>query len=111
MPEGTKLDQQLQTLLETAKALNTASDQLNDILTAVEEQLVTANLGLEVWFVNDSLHELSRRFVRRLEDDTLVEYATVELGFARVAGAWQLAARDRVVIERGATYPRGIASS
>jgi hypothetical protein len=99
MPEGTKkLGQQLTLLLEAAEALNTASNNINTILHAVEEQLIKANIGLEVWLTGPT-QVLSRSDVQRT-DQNGTRYTDVEAGFTKLHDGWHLAARH-ISVEEG----------
>jgi hypothetical protein len=101
MPEGTKLGKQLQTLLETAQTLNTKSDEINGIITALDEQLARANLGCEVWLDQYADHELSRRFAGRLDDpEGITRYEVRQLGYARCGDGWHLSVREVTVTEQ-----------
>jgi hypothetical protein len=90
MPEGT-LTHDLTALLATAETLNHASNSINTILTAVEQQLVKANVGLEVWLIGSPL---SSSTPERIDDHKMPSYTNVELGFAKLKDGWHLAARD-----------------
>ena len=90
MPEGT-LTHDLTALLTTAETLNHASNSINTILTAVEQQLVQANLGLEVWLIHSPL---SSSTPERDDNDEKLSSTNVELGFAKLHDGWHLAARD-----------------
>src|ERR671924_1835184 len=98
MPEGKKLGQQLTLLLEAAEALNTASNDINIILHAVEEQLIKANIGLEVWLTGSG-QVLSHSHAERTDNDS-TRYTDVELGFAKLHDGWHLAARH-IAVEEG----------
>jgi hypothetical protein len=92
MPEG-KLAPMLTTLLTEAETLNTASNSINTIINAVEERLVQANLGLEVWLIHTPLSDDTR-------PDENDEYGRKiqlarELGFAQVGSRWHIAIREQ----------------
>ena len=97
MPEGT-LTKQLTALLATAETLNNASNSINTILLAVEEQLMKANIGLEVWLPCPP-YPLSRSTPKPIDGGDGICYWRVELGFAKVGDAWHFAARDFFVKE------------
>jgi len=109
MPDGKKLTLPLRTLLDTAETLNNASNNLNTILQAVEDQLTTANIGLEVWLEDPAqrlesirdrweMDERDRRTFMELGLTDLVDgrdcYICTELGYARTGDGWHLAVRE-----------------
>jgi hypothetical protein len=98
MPEGKKLGHQLTLLFEAAETLNTASNNINTILQAVEEQLVKANIGLEVWLTEQG-QVLSRSPAERTDEGN-TSYTDVELGFAKLHDGWHLAVRH-IGVEEG----------
>src|SRR5215831_7486788 len=100
MPEGTKLSQQLQALLDTAETLNSKSDHINTLLKAVEDTLVKANIGLEVWLDSSAHHELRRENPRQTEvNGKAICWDVAELGFARLLDGWHLAIRMGTITE------------
>src|SRR5215470_4289316 len=109
MPDGKKLTLPLRTLLDTAATLNNASNSLNTILQAVEDQITAANIGLEVWLEAPALRlerirdrwemdERDRRTFTELGLTDLVDgrecYIYTELGYARTGDGWHLAVRE-----------------
>ena len=99
MPEGKQWGPPLQALLETAETLNTASARLNTILHDVEQKLVAAHIGLEVW-LTDARQALERSPGARLSSDGVTSYTWVELGFTSLPDGWHLAARH-IGVEEG----------
>jgi hypothetical protein len=92
MPDSKKFAPALARLLDAAEALNLATDKLNKTLHTFEEQLIQANVGIEVW-LEDTTHRLSA--IQHAETDTEPPARTfVELGFARLRDGWHLVARD-----------------
>jgi hypothetical protein len=61
----------------------------------VEQQLIKANIGLEVWLEEAAQRLSSSTSTRDTDDFTRFTYA--ELGFARLRDGWHIAARDFVV--------------
>jgi hypothetical protein len=92
MPEGKKLTPHLNALFETVETLNTSSNSINTILQAVEQQLIKANIGLEVWLESSAQHLSSSTSARDRDDCTRLTYT--ELGFTRLRDGWHIAARD-----------------
>ena len=99
MPEGKQWGAPLQALLATAETLNTASTRLNTILQDVEQTLVAAHIGLEVW-LTDARQALERSTGARLSSDGVTGSTWVELGFARLPDGWHLAVRH-IDVEEG----------
>ena len=92
MPDSKKLAQSLQALLDAAATLNSRSDMINATLQAVETQIIESHLGLEAWLEADE-HRLVVRS-GGLDASGCAQRAYVELGFARLADGWHLAARE-----------------
>jgi len=92
MPDGKKLAPHLHALLETAETLNKTSDSINAILQAVENQLVEANIGLEIWLDGDAFRLSATPPTE--DTDGIPRYTFVELGFFRFRDGWHIAARD-----------------
>ena len=92
MSDDKKLTPLLSSLLDTADTLNARSKKINTILQTVEEQLVQANVGLEVWLASPG-QRLSADAPGRDDDDRLCVSYT-EFGFTRLHDGWHLAAQE-----------------
>jgi hypothetical protein len=64
---------ELQGLQPIAEALNTESNQINSTIAALNAKLAALNVGIEVWLGLDEDH--------------------IQIGYAKVDDAWQLATR------------------
>jgi len=75
------LDQVLQKLAERAAALNAASDEMNTVLEAVQDRLAELRAGVVGWLPD----------VLALDEESGRGW---QIGYAKVSGKWQLAARQ-----------------
>ena len=87
-----ELSQLLSGLRVSAQALNAASDEINQIIASVEQQIVESNVGLECW---QALSESSPSEYWN-EGRRIVQHTETQLGFAKLTEGWKLAIRDVV---------------
>jgi exonuclease VII small subunit len=97
MPSQKKMEK----LAATAKRLNQASDELNEVIESFEDQLQTAGVGLSYWFGDDELGLeqawlLAKGPVETNEQQE-EEQAGHQLGYTKVDGKWKLAVRPVLV--------------
>ncbi len=101
-----EFSQLLSNLSVTAKALNTASDSINDVIKALEAKLRHINLGLEVW-CTESFH--SKPLLEEDRDGAYQKVGTIddELGFTNDTGSgdWCLAVRKATYKDSDTGYP------
>jgi hypothetical protein len=76
-------------LTSAAERLNRASDSVNAVISTVEAQLVTANVGIEVWLW-EALGSTDAVEPTRGEMSWIAQL----LGFAKVNGNWCLAVKS-----------------
>jgi hypothetical protein len=92
---------------ESAKKLNAASDSINSIITDIEQKLVNANAGLEVWLdgLKDDYYLFETKPEAWSEDDGKEGYKWNQtlLGFTKLnqTEGWRLAFRERTVFQEG----------
>jgi hypothetical protein len=75
-------------LLENAKQLNEASNEVNRELKKLEDTLNAAKVGLTFWFESKPLHQSDTT-----GDLSSSEYTSVVLGYTRIGGNWCLAVK------------------
>ena len=86
----------LQELSQTAKTLNRDSDSVNELIAQLEDTLSAFNIGLEVWYMQESVESRSRwiegDFGSQFKNGTI----EVELGYAkeRATDEWHLMLRE-----------------
>ena len=85
-----ELSQVLSELKESARQLNEASDEINEIIASIERQIIDAKVGLEVW--------LTLEEGQSYEDDDTKPPTTrrfdIQLGFAKIQEGWALAIKE-----------------
>jgi len=95
MLEDNILATRLSSLLQSAEALNKASNSLNTTLDAVEQMLVKANVGNETWLSQYPLTSSKEKFGG---SDELTVCRSQYLGFVKLQDKWQLAVKEEKVI-------------
>lgn len=79
------MDEALERLAAKANTLNTRVSEANEIIEKANRALSAMNLGMEVWLMGVALGETSGQHEAP---------CIIQLGFAKVDGAWQLATRE-----------------
>jgi hypothetical protein len=82
-PKIAKVQARFQELSSLASSLNTASDELTQIVNGLDEALKRLNIGLTVW--------VAFRF--RGDDEEPQMYDQDQVGYAKVSGTWGIAVR------------------
>ena len=95
----------IQELSELSRKLNQKSDQLNTLISSVNEKLSKLNLGVEAWLI-DAPIITSDYDDWDYENDCRMEPEREAslLGYCEVEGAWQLAVRDVTLVEKQSQY-------
>jgi hypothetical protein len=98
MTDANDIDKLASALLSEAQKLNDSSPVVNELLTAAEQRLITANPGIELWL--DNMLERTEDAELWGEEDQQGEsrqigkyFLAYQVGFARVADGWGFAAR------------------
>ncbi len=113
----TEADRKLHRIAEKVSRLNRSSDEINDMIVALEEKLEKMNIGVGVWVCDpdenffDPAQSFSLRTpaVREDENDPKRRYVNATLlGYQKLAGKWRIAAWSMAFSERpDPNDPRG----
>ena len=104
-----ELSRLLSELNKSASQLNVESNSINYVIQSIEQQIRTANVGIEVWLEGDQamltrtvsdLDERGERYVPAGRSE-------MQVGFAKLATEWTLAVRNKVLNLDGSEYIEG----
>lgn len=99
-----RLEAKLAALAGVAERLNSATDQLNESIEAVEDALQRAGVGVEVWLYEPLLR---RDWTANDAQDGYEGSGWWELGFAKTQERWRIAARRVELLRKTADGPQG----
>ena len=87
----------LSELTPLAKELNQTTDEINGIISTVNEKLAALNLGVEAWLDPSTISKIPAAdlTVTHLHRSTA---STPVLGYAKLEDAWQLAIKEEKII-------------
>lgn len=94
--EDAVLGSVLSEITDASKELNEAADEANALIAMIEEQLVSAGVGLTVW--DGVLSHESFNFQDRYDDPDQLAESEIRLGFAKVENTWGIAVKDEVYV-------------
>jgi hypothetical protein len=113
----TEADRKLRQIAGKVSQLNKSSDEINDMIVALEEKLEKMNIGVEVWvsdpdenfFDPNESFSLKTPVVREDENDPRCRYLNATLlGYQKLGGKWRIVAWSMAVSERpDPNDPRG----
>ncbi len=99
-------------LRESAQELNSASDSINSIISSIEQEIVSTNVGLECWLLLEPFQR-SEPVREQVNDhgDWGSRWTETVLGFAKLdqPEGWRLAVREISFAERD--YEASVASA
>lgn len=102
-------DRKLRQIAEKVASLNKSSDEINDLIAALEEKLAKMSIGTEVWVSDpdenffDPKESFSLRppVVREDDKDPKCRYIDATLlGYQKIGGKWRIAAWSIAFSER-----------
>lgn len=84
----------LRNFQSAATRLNAESDSVNETITSIEQRLVDANVGVEVWLQHALLPTDSEEVAYR-ETSRTIQW----LGFAKLDGKWCIAVKSMRILD------------